>query len=96
MKVDISIEATAQEMREFLGLPNIRPLQEEILQVISDNMRKGVTGFDALSLMKPMLPAQFHSMEMLQKAFWDAFSKASSNNTKESERESSSGKTEKK
>jgi len=94
MKVDISIEATAQEMREFLGLPNIRPLQEEILQVISDNMRKGVTGFDALSLMKPMMPAQFHSMEMLQKAFWDAFSKASSN-VKESEKEASSGKTEK-
>ncbi len=95
MKVDISVEATAQEMREFLGLPNIRPLQEEILQVISDNMRKGVTGFDAMSLMKPMLPAQFHSMEMLQKTFWDAFSKASSN-TNESEREVSSGKTDKK
>lgn len=76
MKVDISVEATPQEMREFLGLPNLRPIQEEMLAIIRDNMHKGVTGFDALSLLKPMLPAQLHSMEVLQKAFWDAFTKA--------------------
>lgn len=75
MKIDVSIEATPQEMREFLGLPNLQPLQEEMLQTIRDNMRKEVTGFDPLSLMKPMLPAQLHSMEVLQKAFWDAFTK---------------------
>lgn len=75
MKIDLRVEATPQEMREFLGLPNLQPLQEEMLQTVRDNMRTGVAGFDALSLMKPMLPAQLHSMEVLQKAFWDAFTK---------------------
>jgi hypothetical protein len=32
MKVNVSVEATAQEMREFLGLPNVQPLHDDILQ----------------------------------------------------------------
>ncbi|MEZ5590947.1 MAG: DUF6489 family protein [Gammaproteobacteria bacterium] len=80
MKINISIDATAEEMREFLGLPNIRPLQEEMLQAIRQNMQQGAAGFDPLSLMKPLFPAQMQSMEMLQKAFWEAF------NTSETEK----------
>ena len=76
MKISIDIDATAHEMREFFGLPNVQPLQDEIMETIRDNMKKGVTGFDALTLMKPLLPAQMQSMETLQKVFWDAFSKA--------------------
>ena len=75
MKINVTVDATAQEMREFLGLPNVQPLQDEILEVIRDNMKKGVSGFDALNLMKPLLPPQFQSMELFQKAFWDAFTR---------------------
>ena len=76
MKVNVSVEATAQEMREFMGLPNVQPLHDDILQTVRDNMQRGVVNFDALSLMKPLLPTQFHSMEMVQK-FWEAVAKAS-------------------
>ena len=79
MKITIDIEATAQEMRDFLGLPNVQPLQDEVMDTIRENMKKGVTGFDALTLMKPMMPTQLQSMEALQKAFWDAFTKAGNN-----------------
>lgn len=76
MKININVEATAQEMREFFGLPNVQPLQDDMIQVIRENMQKGVAGFDAMTLMKPLLPTQIQSMELLQKAFWDAFAKA--------------------
>jgi hypothetical protein len=76
MKITIDIEATAQDMREFLGLPNIQSLQDDIIQAIRDNIKKGVTGFDALNLMKPLLPAHMQAMEIMQKAFWNAFSPA--------------------
>lgn len=76
MKVNVSVEATAQEMREFLGLPNVQPLHDDILQTVRDNMRRGIVNFDALGLIKPLLPTQFHSMEMVQK-FWEAVAKAS-------------------
>ena len=84
MKINISIDATAEEMREFLGLPNIRPLQEDMLEAIRNNMQHGVSGFDPLSLMKPLFPAQMQSMEMLQKAFWDAFNKPTETKTAKS------------
>jgi hypothetical protein len=76
MKINITIEATAQEMRDFFGLPNVRPLQDEVMQALRDNMQKGVAGFDPLTLLKPLLPAQFQSLELFQKAFWEAFSKS--------------------
>lgn len=75
MKVNVSVEATAQEMREFLGLPNVQPLHDDILQALRDNMQRGVINFDALNLLKPLLPTPFHSMEMVQK-FWEAVAKA--------------------
>jgi hypothetical protein len=74
MKITIDIEATAQEMREFFGLPNVQSLQDDIIQGIRENMKKGAIGFDALSLMKPLFPAHMQAMEMMQKAFWDALS----------------------
>ncbi|MCP5157964.1 MAG: hypothetical protein H6975_00905 [Gammaproteobacteria bacterium] len=78
MKVNVSVEATAQEMREFLGLPNVQPLHDDILQVVRDNMQRGVINFDTLGLFKPLLPTQY-SMEMVQK-FWEAIAKASGGN----------------
>jgi len=74
MKVNVSVEANAQELREFFGLPNVQPLQQEILQTVRDNMKKGVAGFDPLSLMKPVLSTQT-PLEVWQKTFWDAFAK---------------------
>ena len=79
MKINVSIEATAQEMRDFLGLPNVRPLQDEMMQTVRDNVQQGAAGFDAMTLMKPLLPAQLQSMEALQQAFWDAFTQAGKN-----------------
>jgi hypothetical protein len=78
MKINVTVDATAQEMREFLGLPNVQPLQDELLEMIRDNIKKGISGFDALNLMKPLLPPQFQSMELFQKALWDAFTRKGS------------------
>jgi protoheme ferro-lyase len=81
MKVNVSVEATAQEMREFLGLPNVQPLHDDVMKALRDNVQRGVINFDALSLMKPLLP-QFTSMEMVQK-FWEAVAKASAQPAKD-------------
>ena len=82
MKVNVTVEATAQEMREFLGLPNVQPLHDEILQVMRKNVERGVVNLEALGMLKPLWPAQWHSMEMVQK-FWEAVAKASAQPTKD-------------
>ena len=81
MKVNVSVEATAQEMREFLGLPNVQPLHDEILKAVRSNMQRGVVNFDALGMLKPLLPTQMYSMEMMQK-FWEAVAKVGGTGSK--------------
>ncbi len=73
MKITVEIDATPQEVRDFFGLPDIQPLQNEILQKLRDDMANGIPGFDPLSLLKPALPAHMQSMETMQNAFWNAF-----------------------
>ena len=84
MKLNVNVEATPLELREFLGLPDLQPLHDEMISIIRDNMTKGVQGFDPATLMKPLLPGpiQVQSMEALQKAFWEAFQKNAANMTR--------------
>ena len=78
MKLTVNVDATPQELREFFGLPNVQPLQEEMMEMLRERMLKGAAEFDPAVLLKPILPPQMQSVETLQKAFWDAFAKASS------------------
>lgn len=72
MKIKFDIDVTPQELRTFLGLPNIEPLQTEMLEQIRKNMSAGVEGFDPLSLTKHFMPEQLQTFNTLQKTFWQA------------------------
>ncbi len=76
MKIKFDIDVTPQELRTFFGLPDVEPLQQEMMAEIRENMRKGVAGFDPLTVMKPFLPANLQSLDGMQKAFWDAMKAA--------------------
>jgi len=74
MKATIKIDATPQEMRELLGLPEVQGLQKEAMEKIRDKMLAGIESNDMSELMKlymPM-PEQMSSMEGFQKTMWDA------------------------
>jgi hypothetical protein len=77
MKIKFDIEVTPQELRAFLGLPDVEPLQQRLMEQIEEQMQAGTAGFDPLSLMKPFLPGNLQTFDGMQKAFWDAV-KASS------------------
>ncbi len=72
MKITFDIDATPQELRSFFGLPNIEPLQNEMLELIKKNMAMGIENFDPATLMKPFLPESMHSLTAMQQAFWQA------------------------
>jgi hypothetical protein len=72
MKIHFDIEASPQELRSFFGLPDVEPLQKEMLEIIRKNMSAGMEGFDPLTVMKPFLPEQLQSITGLQKAMWQA------------------------
>ena len=76
MKVKLEFETSAQEIRSLFGLPDIAPLQEEIVRRLRERMAAGLPGFDPLSLLKPVLPENLRTFEQLQKYLWDALGQA--------------------
>lgn len=80
MKIKVDVEATPQELRAFFGLPDVEPLQREMLERVAERMRQGAAGLDPAALMKPFLAPPLQSVEAMQKAFWDALSGAACRN----------------
>ncbi|SIT68588.1 hypothetical protein SAMN05216526_0888 [Ectothiorhodosinus mongolicus] len=76
MKINISVDATPQEVRTFLGLPDLEPLQKEWLDDLSKRMREGQPGYEAMALMQPIMQGGMANMEAMQKVFWNAMSQA--------------------
>ena len=73
MKIRFDIETTPQELRTFFGLPDVEPLQKELMGKIREKMIAGADGFDAANLMKPFLPEHLQSLAAMQGAFWESF-----------------------
>lgn len=70
MKITVNFDVTPQEARAFFGLPDVKPLQDEMLGKIRDKMRAGAEGFDPVTLMKPFMPDNMQTLDALQKSFW--------------------------
>ncbi|MCK5876027.1 MAG: hypothetical protein KAG43_00210 [Candidatus Marithrix sp.] len=71
MKITFDIEATPQELRVFFGLPDVEPLQNEMLEHIRKNMDAGMEGFEPATLIKPFIAEQMQSVTTIQKTFWN-------------------------
>ena len=61
MKINITMESTPAELREFLGLTEVRTLQAEMIETIREQMKAGVEGFDPLSMMRPFIAPNLQS-----------------------------------
>jgi len=75
MKATIEIDATPQEMRALLGLPDVEALQQEVLEKIRTKTLAGIDANSPEELVKRFVPTadQFKAMEALQASFWKAF-----------------------
>ena len=76
MKVRMEIEVSPAEARAFLGLPDVTPLQEDMLEKVREGIASGTVGVDAVSLMRPFLAPNLQAMEGWQRAFWKAFTQS--------------------
>ena len=77
MQIKITVDATPEEVRRFFGLPDVAPLQKDVMKQIKEKMKAGEAGFDPLTLMQPYLAPNVSNMEAIQKAFWESFTHAS-------------------
>jgi len=73
MKFRIEVDCTPEEARAFLGLPDVRPLQESMMKELEERTRKAMAAMDPEQLMKIWAPAGFEGWEQMQKFFWNQF-----------------------
>jgi hypothetical protein len=63
MKIRIEMEVGPQELREFLGLPDVSHLQQEALEAVAKRVRTGAaSGADAMALLKSFVPEGLFSI----------------------------------
>jgi hypothetical protein len=56
MKVKIDIDCTPEEARTFFGLPDLGPLQQEMLKAMQEKMRGAMGAMDPETIMKAWMP----------------------------------------
>ena len=66
MKIKLDIDCTPEELRGFFGLPDVRPMQEQLLKEIEERMRAGVQAVDPETMLKTWLPVGLQGLEKLQ------------------------------
>lgn len=69
MKVTIDIDCTPEEARTFLGLPDVKPMQEHMMQELQDRMTATIHSMSPEEMMKSWLPASMAGLEQMQQFF---------------------------
>ena len=70
MNVKIDIDCTPEEARTFLGLPDVKPLQEAMLKEVEAKMLANLQAMDPETMFKTWLPAGMQGLEQMQRMFW--------------------------
>jgi len=77
MKFTVDVDCTPEEARAFLGLPDVAPMQQALMQEVEDRMRANLKAMDPEALFKAWLPTGvpggMEVMEQMQKAFFSQF-----------------------
>lgn len=50
MNIKIDIELTPQELRQFIGLPDVAGIQDDMIQFVREKVSKGVENVDVEAL----------------------------------------------
>jgi len=69
MKIKLDIDCTPEELRSFFGLPNVRPMQEELLKNVQERLSANLKTLDPETMLKTWLPAGLKGFEQLQEMF---------------------------
>lgn len=83
MKITVDVDCTPEEARSFLGLPDVRPMQEALMRQIQERMTASLAAMEPEAMLKTWLPAGVQGMEQLQKMFWAQFAGATRREKKE-------------
>lgn len=69
MKISFDIDCTPEELRGLFGLPEIKPMQEQLLKEVEERMRANLKALDPETLLKTWMPDGIKGFEQLQEMF---------------------------
>ena len=76
MKITIDIECSPEEAREFMGLPDVAAMNEELVTALGHKLRATLSGKEPDALFGQWFAGGFEGLEKMQKDFWARFSGA--------------------
>ncbi|MFV0280302.1 MAG: DUF6489 family protein [Rhodoblastus sp.] len=74
MKVTIDIDCTPLEARQFLGLPDVQPMQEAVMAQLESRLVREIEHFTAEKLLETWAPLMSANRELLG-TFFSAMAK---------------------
>ena len=84
MKIKVEFDITPIEARKLLGLPDVEAMQEKVIDLIFEDMQKGIQGIkDPDKLLQRFMPMGAPGMDQLQKMMPSILSKWASGDSDE-------------
>ncbi len=70
MKFTVDLECTPEEARKFLGLPDVAPMQQKIMEELEARMQDNIRSLDPETFVKTWFPVMIEGWGDLNKMFW--------------------------
>jgi hypothetical protein len=70
MKFIFDVECTPAEARQFLGLPDVAPMQEAVMKELENRIAENLRALDPETLVKTWMPMTMQGWGDMQKMFW--------------------------
>ena len=68
MKITVDVDCTPEEARTFLGLPDVRPMQEAVMRDVQERVSATMRAMEPEEMMRLWLPASIKGMEQFFEA----------------------------
>lgn len=69
MRFTVNAECTPEEARTFLGLPDVKPMQEEVMQIMQDKIKQNMDRMDPEQVWKMWMPSVNQGVEQFNSFF---------------------------
>lgn len=69
MKITVDVDCTPEEARAFFGLPDVKPMQEELLREMQNRMMANIRAMEPEEMMKLWMPASIKGWEQFGEMF---------------------------
>lgn len=70
MKFKFDIECTPEEARKFIGLPDVAPMQERMMEELEKKLQENMRNLTPEEMVKTWMPATVQGFAEMQNMFW--------------------------